>query len=289
MLKAFNYHRPDNLNEACQLFTELPDAQILAGGTDLLVDIETGVRQARHVISINRLSELVQIKKTDRGISIGAACTARDLEKSPIIRRYYPEISEMIDSFASPQIRNRATVGGNICSAVACGDFPVILIALHAKIELFSRMKTRIIPLKDFFIHNRKTIGEKGEILSSIHLPTKPPSSAASFLKYQRRASNALAVASVASFLNIHNGICREARIVLGAVAPRPLLAKNASKSLEGQGVNEKAISYAAELSRREAKPISDVRGTEDFRRKLVYVLTKRGIKQVVEKIERTD
>ena len=265
---------------------ELPDAQVLAGGTDLLVDINTGIRQARHVISLREISELAVIEDTGEKISIGAACTAEEIASSPLVQRHFPEIVEMVPLFASPQVRTRATVGGNICGAVACSDFPVILIALGAEIELVSQNGGRMVLLKDFFVGNRKTIRRGDEILIRIMIPKKRSTSAACYLKFQRRASNSLAVASVGAFLDLKDGTCREARIVLGAVAPVPLLAEKASAALRGKCVTEEAINETAGLAREEARPITDVRGTEEFRRELVYVLTRRAIQQVVEKIE---
>ena len=285
MLKTFNYHQPTDLNEACRLLVELPDAQVLAGGTDLLVDIEADIRQADNVISLKKISGLDQIVEEDGKVSIGCACTARNIEISPLIRRYFLEIKDMIPTFASPQIRSRATIAGNICSAVACADFPVILIALAADVELLSQNGSRIIPLEDFFISNRETIRKDGEILTRILVPKKSSTSAACYLKFRRRASNSLAVAGVAAFLDISQGICQEARIVLGAVAPKPMLAEIASAFLIGRKVNDKAISVAAELAQKESQPITDVRGSREFRRELVFILTKRALKNVVEKI----
>jgi len=286
MLKAFDYHRPTDLNEACRLMADLPQAQVLAGGTDLLVDIDTGLRQARHVVSVSRITELRQIEQSDSKVSIGAACTAKEIQSSPLIRRHFPEITDMVPHFASPQIRARATVGGNICSAVACGDFPVILTALQAEIEVVSRRGRRIIPLKDFITGSRETVRKADEILTRILVPLKPSSAAACYLKFKRRASNSLAVASVASFVDIQNGICREARIVLGAVAPYPLPSEKAASALVGKEVEDDAIEQAASLARDDAKPITDVRGTEAYRRELVYVLTKHALKCSLERLK---
>ncbi len=286
MLKTFDYHRPDNLKEACRLLAEIPEAQVLAGGTDLLVDLEAGLRRAQHVISLKGIPALDRIRETDTQLSLGAACTARTLQLSPVLEHHFPEIIDMLADFASPQVRTRATVGGNICSAVPCADLPVILIALGAEVELVSGQGSRVILLKEFFTGPREMALQKGEILTRILVPKKPPTAAACYLKYQRRDSNSLAVAGVATYLDIRDGICRETRIVLGAVAPTPLLARRAGASLKGKKVDEEAIEQAASLAREEARPITDVRGTADYRRELVAVLTGRALKQVVEKLK---
>ncbi len=285
MLKTFNYHQPTDLSEASQMLAEHPNAQILAGGTDLLVDIETDIRCADNVISLKKISGLDKIVEENGKVTIGSACTARNIEMSPLVKRYFPEIKDMIPTFASPQIRSRATIAGNICSAVACADFPVILIALDAEVELLSKNGNRTIPLREFFISNRETVLKKGEILTRILITKKSPTSAACYVKFRRRASNSLAVVSVAAFLDISRDVCQKARIVLGAVAPRPILAEKASASLIGKRVDDKTISVAAELAREESQPITDARGSREFRRELVSILTKRVLKNVVEKI----
>lgn len=257
----------------------LEEAQVVAGGTDLLVDMDAGIRRARHVISLSRLEELSRIEEVESGVSIGAGCTARRVEESPLLRKTFPELTGMVEMFASPQVRTRATVGGNICSAVACGDFPVILIALGADVELASSRGTRRLALKDFFLGNRETVRRHDEIVTRILVPLKPPGGAARYEKFRRRASNALAVASVAVYLHLDNGRCREGRVVLGAVAPTPLVAVKAGCFLEGKVITDDVIAGAAEQAKREARPITDVRGTEGFRRELVAVLTRRAIK----------
>ncbi len=262
------------------MLEELPEAALLAGGTDLLVDVDTGIRKARHLVSLARIPGVNGIEEEDERVIMGAGCTANEIESSSVIQNSFPEICQMVPTFASPQVRTRATVGGNICSAVACGDFPVILIALGSQVELVSSGGNRIIALGDFFLGNRETVLKKGEILTRILIPRKPADSAATYLKFLRRASNSLAVASVAVFLRFEENICRQARIVLGAVAPIPMTAERASGSLEGKTVDKAAISEAASLASKECKPITDLRGTEEFRRELVYVLTKRAVRK---------
>lgn len=285
MVNTFDYHRPSTLEKACGLLAELPEVQVLAGGTDLLVDLDTELKRAQHIISLKGISELKQIHEADTQVSLGATLTARAVQLSSIIKRRFPEIVDMVADFASPQIRSQATLGGNICSAVPCADFPVILIALGAEVELTSRQGSRVILLKDFFTGPRETTRQQGEILTQIIIPTKPPTAAAGYLKYQRRATNSLAVASVAAYLDSHDGVCREARIVLGAVAPTPMLAERASASLAGDKVAQGVIEKAASLACKESSPITDVRGTADYRRELVSALTKRALRQVAEKL----
>jgi carbon-monoxide dehydrogenase medium subunit len=265
---------------------ELPGAQILAGGTDLLVDVDTGIRQAENVISIRDIPELRQIRRLGDRIAIGAGCTAAQVESAELVRRHFPELAEMVVQFASPQIRAQATVGGNICSAVACCDFPPILMALGSEIELRHSDGYRVFPLREFFVGNRQTARRNNEILTQILIPLKPDRAAASYHKFRRRASNSLAVVGVAAFLDMRNSLCNAAQIVLGAVAPTPLLAERASMSLKERAVDEATIAAAAKIARQEARPITDQRASESFRRELVQVLTARALREA---LRRTD
>lgn len=285
MLSDFDYHRPGSLKEAFRLMEELPAVQVLAGGTDLLIDIETGIRRAENIVSLSHIAELKQISKLENRVSIGSGCTASEVEESPLIREYIPELAEMVVVFASPQIRNRATIAGNICSAVACADFPPILISLGAEIELRAGTEKRILPLKEFFMANRQTARRNNEILTRILVPMKPPGSAASYQKFRRRATNSLALASAAAYIEIEGGLCANARIVLGSVAPIPLPAEKAGESLEGKPVDDAAIAAAAAIAAQEAQPITDLRASEEYRRELTRVLTSRALEQALRKI----
>ena len=285
-MRNFDYHRAASLEEACRLIGELPKAQILAGGTDLLVDVDTGLRQAEHVISMRDITELKRIQKEGRCISIGAGCTAAELESNELIREHLPELAEMVIMFASPQIRNRATLAGNICSAVPCGDFPPILISLGTEVELCSSGEKRVLPLADFFVGNRETVRVENEILTQILVPLKPERAAAAYQKFRRRASNSLALVSVAAYLELDDTGCKEARIVLGAVAPVPLVAGEAARSLEGKPVDAIAVATAGEIAARTAQPITDIRATDNYRREIVQVLTERALWQALSRID---
>jgi carbon-monoxide dehydrogenase medium subunit len=208
------------------------------------------------------------------------------IARSDIIRRYFPELAEMVVKFASPQIRSRATVGGNICSAVACGDFPPILMALGSEIELCRSDGSRTLPLKAFFTGNRQTVRREAEVLTRILIPFKSDHAAANYQKYRRRASNSLAVASVAAFLEMDGLRCRAARIVLGAVAPCPWPAERAGDALVGKTVDDMAIADAAGIAREEARPITDQRASGEYRRELVQVLTARALREALRRTQ---
>ena len=284
-MRNFDYHRAASLEEACRLMGELPKAQILAGGTDLLVDIETGLRAAENVVSLKDVAEIRTIQKMSDHVSIGSGCTATQVENDPVIAECFPELASMVVKFASPQIRNRATLAGNICSAVACGDFPPILTALGAEVELCSSSGKRVLPLAEFFVGNRETVRVENEILTQILVPLKPERAAAAYQKFRRRASNSLALVSVAAYLELDDTGCREARIVLGAVAPVPLVAGEAARSLENKPVDAIAVATAAEIAAQTAQPITDIRATDKYRREIVQVLTERALWQALGRV----
>ena len=287
MPAAYAYHRAGSVEEACGLLAELPEARILAGGTDLLVDIDTGIRKARHVVGIHSIGDLREICVDGDQLRIGACCTASEVEASDVVRNHLPELAEMVVVFASPQIRNRATVAGNICSAVACGDFPTVLMALGASVELRAAAGQRTIPLDEFFVGNRQTVRQDREMISHIRVPLKPKAAAASYQKFRRRAANSLAVASVAAYVQLDGGTCKTARVILGAVGPTPLRAKEAAQSLIGRPLDETVVTAAAEIARGEAKPIDDIRASADYRRDLIRVLTARALHQAAERARR--
>jgi carbon-monoxide dehydrogenase medium subunit len=261
---------------------ELPQVQVLAGGTDLLVDVDSGLRQAENVVAINDISELKKIRLVDDKLSIGAVCRAAAVESDALVREHLPELAAMVLLFASPQIRNRATLAGNICSAVPCGDFPPMLMSLGAEIELCSSRGSRLLPLREYFVGNRETVRQSDEILTRILVPMKPERAAATYLKFRRRASNSLALVSVAAYLELSDDVCNQARIVLGSVAPIPLAATEAGASLEGKTIDDATITAAAEIASHESQPISDLRGSEQYRRQLVRVLTERAVRKTL-------
>ncbi len=273
-------HDCATLEEASSLLKRFaPQARFLAGGTDLLVDLKTGRIATKHLISLNRISSLRGVTLTDSGLRIGAATTITELTRSSIVRRSFTPLLEASGRMAAPPIRNAATVGGNIMSAVPCADLPPILTAMHAEVEVWSPERIRRIPLDGFFAGPRRTLSEEGEILIAVLLPKLSIGFGAAYERFGLREGNAIAVASVAASLRLDGrGTISEARIVLGAVAPIPKMATGAAESLVGRAADEDAFKEAARLARKASQPISDVRGTAEFRRDLVEILTQRAL-----------
>jgi carbon-monoxide dehydrogenase medium subunit len=279
-IRNFEYHTPADLTEACRILAEHGGtAAVLAGGTDLLVHLKEETVHWNHLVSLRRVEEVRGIHfDAKNGLTIGAAVTHSLIARSEPVRLLYPGLAEAAFSIGAVQVRNRGTIGGNICSAVPSADLPPILLALESEFRLVGVNGERRIPAKQFFLGPRKTVLQADEILVSIHVPLPVENSGSCYLKFALRDAVALAVAGVASFLAMDARKCREARIALGAVAPTPVLAAEAAKSLGGAEINEAAARRAGAIARGECKPISDIRGSEAYRRDLVDVLTQRSL-----------
>ncbi|MFH1417993.1 MAG: xanthine dehydrogenase family protein subunit M [Planctomycetota bacterium] len=273
-------HEVATLEESASLMSRLGDkGRLLAGGTDLLVDLKTGRATIGHAISINRVDGLRGVSQTRDGLRIGALTTITQLSASDLVRKDYAPILDATSKMANPQIRNIATVGGNIASAVPCADTPPILTAMNASVRLWSAEGEREVPLDAFFTGPRQTVMRQGEVLTAILLPKPPPGFGAAYARFQLREGNTIAVAAVAVGLRLNGeGTVQDARVVLGAVSPTPKLVSSAGVKLVGRPLDEEAMLRAADVAMDAAEPISDVRGSADFRRKIVGVMTHRAI-----------
>ncbi len=273
-------HETTSLIEAAALFRQFaPNARFLAGGTDLLVDLKAGRVATKHLISLNQIDELRGVSVTDDGLAIGALTTITELSRSSFVRERFSPILDAATHMAAPPIRNVATVGGNIISAVPCADLPPILIALGAEVLIGSPEGERVIPLESIFVGPRKTSLGDGELLKAVRVPFQQSGFGAAYERFGLREGNAIAVASVAAGLKVDDGdIVTAARIVLGAVAPLPKVVEEAESLLVGRPANERSFAAAGVAAREAARPISDVRGTAEFRRELVEVLTRRAL-----------
>lgn len=286
ILPDFEYHRPATVEEACALLTELgPSARVMAGGTDLLVDLKRGVGAASHVVALRGIAELTSIEKDSDGtLRLGPMVTPNEVGASPTVRAAHLPLSEAALTMAAHQIRNRATVGGNLASAVPSADMPPMLIAMGSRLLLASKAGRRQVPLEEFFTGPRETVLVAGEIIAQIIVPPSPSHSGARYLKHSLRDASALAVVGVAAWLRMDGDLCREARVVLGAVAPTPLVARRAGLALVGQRPDAEVITEVAKLASEEARPISDLRGSAEYRRALVRVLAERAVGTALER-----
>jgi CO/xanthine dehydrogenase FAD-binding subunit len=219
------------------------------------------------------------VTESAEGLRIGALTTISQLIRSPILEERYFPLLEAARRMAGPQIRNAATAGGNICSAVPCADLPPILTALDASIELWSAAGVRRVPIASFFVGPRQTQRKDDEVLTAIHVPKMPPGFGAAYARFGLREGNAIAVAAVAAGLGLEDdGTVGVARVVLNAVAPLPKSVDAAAEALLGRPPDEAAFAEAAAAARAAAEPICDVRGSAEYRHALVEVLARRAL-----------
>jgi len=286
-LPKFSYYVPLSLEEAITLLEKLDSPALLAGGTDIIPGIRLGKFRPDTIISLKKLKpELSYIKREGDVIKIGALTSLRDIEKSELIKNAAPVLHEAVSQIASVQVRNMATIGGNLCNASPAADTAPPLLVLDAEVAAFSSSGERIIPIKEFFLGPGKTVLRKGEILREIRL--KPEEGGAMFLKIGRRRGEDIAVASAASLLKIENSTIVKARVALGSVAPTPIRAYEAEKLLKGEMPREELFEKAATKAAEESSPITDVRASAEYRKKIVKVLVRRSLKGALERARRS-
>ncbi len=279
-------HEPHSLADALKLLRELEDTRILAGGTDLLVELKEGLTEVKHLISLQKIKELKGTAKQDAYIRIGALVTPSELAAHALIQGYLPALSEASGSMASLQIRSMATIGGNIVSAVPSADLPPSLIAADASVTLVCSEDTREVALLEFFRGPRLSVCRGEEILTEILIPIPKDNTGISYQKVMMRKANALAVASVAAKITLNNGKIENSAIVLGAVAPTPFLALEASSCLQGKVPSDSLFQKAAFIAKDESSPITDIRGSIWYRKQIVEVLTKRALREALSRAQ---
>jgi aerobic carbon-monoxide dehydrogenase medium subunit len=256
-----------------------PEAKLLAGGTDLLPQLKNGVLSPRHVIDLSRVARLRSINLDGgRELRVGAAVTARELELHQGVRTRYQALAESGALVGSVQVRNLATVGGNLCNAAPSADMAPPLLALEAEAVIAGPRGERRVPLSAFFTDVRRTVLAPDELLVELVMAAPPPRSGGNYLRHTPRRELDIAVVGVAAQLTLSDGVCARARIALAAVAPIPLRATAAEQALEGRPITTELIARAAGLATEAARPISDQRGSAEFRRHLVGVLTRRTL-----------
>jgi carbon-monoxide dehydrogenase medium subunit len=281
----FAYHRPTSIAEACDLARKLgSDAAFLAGGTELLPDFKRGADSRTHLIALRDVADLGGIRDEGDALRIGAMTRLEDIARSEEVRRVFPVLADAASVIGGVQIRHQGTIGGNFCRAVPCADTPPPCIVGGATLRLLSPDGERSVPAREFFVGPRLTVLEPGEILVEILIPAQPGRSGASFQRFSLRRGAGLAVASVAARIVLDGDAIGDTRIALGAVAPVPLTATKAAALLVGATTDEAPLEEVARVAAGEAQPITDLRGTESFRRELVESLTLRALRDAIDR-----
>ena len=284
----FQYLEPQTIEEAVSLLAKYDgEAKVIAGGTDLINLIRTKAIRPRYVVDIGRIPGLDHVRyDPDGALSIGALATLRTLETSNDVKQRHPVIAQAAGQLGSVAIRNVGTVGGNICHASPAADTAPSLIPLGAKVRIVGPAGERTVALEEFFTGPGRTVLQRGEILAEICVPPMPRDTKGVYLKHSSRGAADLAIVGVAVIATLDGGCCRNVKIVLGAVAPMPIRARNAERVLEGKEINDAVIEQAARAAAAESRPITDVRASADYRREMVKVFTQRAIRNVIGKVQ---
>lgn len=280
ILPRFQFLEPETFEEVHQLVEKNKgDAVLMAGGTDLLVNLKRKVIKAKVVISLEKIKSLKQVHYSETaGLTLGSMVTVSELAETPIIKQKFPLLAIAANKIGSPQIRNRATIGGNICTARPAGDTIGPLTAYGAEVQLVLGKETRWEPISKFITGPGKTTRKEGEVLAAIRIKPFPASTGVSYIKYGVRKAMEIAMVSVTTAITFNGDKCEKATIVLGAVAPTFIRSNEAEEALVSHKVTLSAAEKAAELAAGGCRPITDVRASAEYRRDLVRVLTKRGI-----------
>ena len=280
LLPRFDFHEPATIEEACQVMAELgPEAKPLAGGTDLIVNMKKKILPPAHLVSLSRIENLQQMVPSNGGVRIGAGITVSELSESHEIETRLKALSTGARGLGSPLIRNLATIGGNLVSARPAADLPPSLMAYGAMIVLKTNSGERSIPLEDLFLGPGETVLEPHEILTEIHINNPPPHSGAAYFKLGVREALEISLVNVAAFISLDDDdSIKEARIVLGSVAPTPIRSEDAEKVLLGEKPTGTLFTQAGEAASKECRPIDDFRASAAYKRAMVEVLTSRTL-----------
>ena len=284
-MRRFEYHEPATLEEAVALLGRHGGAaSVLAGGTDLLVEIKEQLRRPQHVVNIKKIPGIDSFDyDEEKGLRIGALVTARAIETAPIALSKYPGLAQAARELGSIQIRNRATLIGNVCRASPSADTLPPLIADRARAKLYGRGGERTVELEHFFTGPGQTLLAPDELVVELILPAPAAHTGKVYIKHGRRKAMELATVGVAVTLTIEGGRCHDVSLVLGAVAPTPIRARSAEDALRGKAADDEHIASAARAARLEARPISNVRASADYRSEMVEVLTRRALEKARE------
>ena len=282
-MKWFDYAAPASVAEAVGLLTAHPSARLLAGGTDLLVQLRAGRKETDLVVDAKHIPELNTISYDGAsGLTLGAAVPCYRIYKDRNVTETYPSLAEIASLIGGTQIQGRASIGGNLCNAAPSADSVPLLIALGASCRIAGPRGPREVAVEDFCTAPGRTVLQPGELLVSLHLPPREPHSGARYLRFIPRNEMDIAVAGAGVQVVLENGRFRSARVALAAVAPTPLFVREAGEALAGSAVDEGSIAAAAEIARKSARPITDMRGTADYRSHLCGVLTRRALEAAV-------
>jgi len=287
-LPEYEYHRVSSLEEAIELLAKLKDVRVLAGGTDLIVDMKTGRYKPSHIIDISGLRELDYIRDSGEALYIGALTTIQEILDSPIVAIKVPLLSMAAREFAYWQVRNVATIGGNLCNASPAADMAPPLLVYDAVLRAVSLRGERFIPISEFFLGPRQTALSPGELLTEVIVPYKGLEKAGlAYAKVRRRLGHDMSIVASAVAVKLEDGVISDVRIALNSVAPTPVRAYTVESAMRGEKPTYDLIERASELVAKDVAPITDVRAPAEYRLYMSRLVVRELLLEAVKKAYR--
>ena len=285
-MKWIDYANPSSLSEALGLLAQHGErARMLAGGTDILVELRIGRRDLDLLVNAKTIPELNEISyDPSTGLTLGAAVECYRIYGDSAVSEAYPGLIDSASLIGGTQIQGRASIGGNLCNATPSADAIPGLIAMEVTCKIAGPNGTREVPVEDFCTGVRETVVEPNELLVSLHFPPPKPSFGVNYIRFIPRNEMDIAVAGAGVSVELDNNTFKSARVALASVATTPLFVKEAGDALVGKPVNEESVQLAANFARDAAKPITDMRGTIEYRQHLCEVLTRRALNTAIER-----
>ena len=292
-MARFEYLEARTVRQAVSLLVRHgEEAKVVAGTTDFLVRWRQGFWRPSYLVSIKRIPGLDRVSYSSRtGLRMGTLVTLRTLETHPLIRQHYPALSAAASTFAGVQVRNLATVGGNVCNASPAGDTLPSLLAFDAQCRIVGPEGVRWMPVDQFFVGPGRSALKHAEVLTEFRLPPSPPNTGSLFIKDSPRSAMDIAAVGVTSVISLDSRgqVCGDAKIALGAVAPTPIRATAAEEILKGQRLDEDRIDAAAREAAALSRPIDDIRSSARHRLAIVEALTRRTLQNAIKMAQKTE
>jgi len=288
-MNEFQFHTPERLEDALSLLDQYgDDARIFAGGTALLLFMKQRFSQPDHLVSLQKIPAFDGIEVTNGEIRIGAMCTHRTVETSPILQETVSLLGETYRHVATPRIRNMATVGGGLVHGDPNLDPPPSLIVLGAKAVLASSSGERTVPVEEFFLDYYETAIQPGEIVTQVIVPSVPPNTGTVYIKFLPRTADDYATVSVAALLTLSEdgSTCNDVKIGLGSLGTIPIRGRQAEDVLRSKSISPELIRQAAEAAEDEVDPMDDFRGSARYKREMAKVFTRRALEQALAKAQ---
>ena len=279
-MRDFDFLQPTTASEASRMLADLGDeCRVMAGGTALMLVMRQRMLNPSHIISVQKIPELQGITwDNTSGLRIGALSRHTDIAQSELVRQHHPMLAQMAAQVANPQVRNQGTIGGNLCYGDPSTDPPGALMALGAHVILASARGERVLSMQEFLLDYFSTAIAPDELVLAVHVPPAAGHTQALYTRFKRTAAEHRPLASVSAVAQLRQGVCTQARLVVGASVAVPRRLEQAEQFLEGRRLDADTIEQAARLVADGIEPISDLRGSADYRREMVRIITKRTL-----------